>query len=212
MIRFLLSFLARRYLWGLALALTPLMAWPDTTRHVLDGLRALVPASLPAQSVAAPADARIDVAFSPGRDGENLILRAIGSAQSSVRLAAYSFTDPDIVRALVAAKRRGVDVQLVVDEKHNLTEERGNARSALNTLVTAGAIVRTNGRYAILHDKFIVVDGRHVQTGSYNYSRSAADRNSENVLVMWNAPQVAATYLRHWQSRFDEARPYSVPY
>ena len=45
---------------------------------------------------------------------------------------------------------------------------------------------------------------RHVQTGSYNYAASS-NKNSENVLVVWNDPPLAATYLQHWESRFKES-------
>ena len=67
--------------------------------------------------------------------------------------------------------------------------------------------LKTNNVYRKLHDKFMMVDGKHVQTGSYNYAASA-NRNSENVLVVWNAPTLAQQYLQHWQSRFDEGSPY----
>jgi len=39
---------------------------------------------------------------------------------------------------------------------------------------------------------YIVVDNLHTQTGSFNYSQAAARSNSENVVVMWNNPSVAA--------------------
>ena len=68
-------------------------------------------------------------------------------------------------------------------------------------------ILKTNNAYRKLHDKFMVVDGKHVQTDSYNYAASA-NRNSENVLVVWNASTLAQKYLQHWQSRFDEGSPY----
>ncbi|MGP8847328.1 phospholipase D family protein, partial [Enterobacter hormaechei] len=42
-----------------------------------------------------------------------------------------------------------------------------------------------------------------VEAGSFNYTRSAASRNSENVLVINEVPEVAQTYLQHWQSRWD---------
>lgn len=82
----------------------------------------------------------------------------------------------------------------------------------MNLLVSAGIPVRTNDRYAILHDKAIVVDARTVEVGSFNYTRSAAVRNSENVLVLQDVPDVAARYLAHWQSRWDGGRDWHLPY
>jgi phosphatidylserine/phosphatidylglycerophosphate/cardiolipin synthase-like enzyme len=128
------------------------------------------------------------------------VLRTLNEARLSVRLAAYSFTSPPVARALLAAHRRGVDVAVVVDEKSNRT---GAGEAAVQLLVQAGVPVRLNGRYAIHHDKFIVVDGQIVQTGSFNYSRSAAERNSENVLVVRGNLVLARQYLQHWQSRWD---------
>lgn len=56
--------------------------------------------------------------------------------------------------------------------------------------------------YVIHHDKYAVVDGLTVQTGSFNYSKAAAKSNSENVLVIRNAG-TALQYAQHWQSRWD---------
>lgn len=83
----------------------------------------------------------------------------------------YSFTSPEVVRALISAKRRGVDVKVVLDEKGN----RGKASvAAMNLLVNAGIPVRTVSKFKILHDKIIISDKNTVETVSYNFSRSAA--------------------------------------
>src|SRR5712675_3345859 len=68
----------------------------------------------------APTEARIDTAFAPERGAEDLVLRCIDTARGSIRMAAYSLTSPTIVRALVAARKRGIDVQAVVDQRTNL--------------------------------------------------------------------------------------------
>ncbi len=53
---------------------------------------------------------------------------------------------------------------------------------------------------------------RNVLTTQYNFTASAASRNSENVVVVWNNPQLASRYLTHWQSRFDQGTPYRSSY
>lgn len=149
----------------------------------------------------APAVGQIETGFSPDGEAERLVLKVINSSSRTLRLAAYSFTSPKVVNALVHAKRRGVDVRAVVDDS-NLKSKAGVA--ALNLLAGAGIPVRTNHEYAIHHDKYIVADDNHVQTGSFNYSRAAANSNSENVIVVWHNPQLAASYLRHWESRYGQ--------
>jgi len=85
----------------------------------------------------------------------------------------YSFTSPEVVSALVRAKRRGVDVKIVLDEKGNRSK---TSQAAMNVVVNAGIPLRTNGHYAIMHDKVIIVDNHTVEAGSFNYTRSAASR------------------------------------
>lgn len=157
----------------------------------------------------APSGAQTEVGFSPEGGAERLVLKTINTAQKSIRLAAYSFTSPKVVRALLDAKRRGVDVRVVVDDKGNQSKA---GTAALNLLAGAGIPTRLNGEYAIHHDKYIVADAQHVQTGSYNYSQAAARSNSENVIVIWHNAALAASYLRHWQSRFNEGVNYRSTY
>ncbi|MFP4896643.1 phospholipase D family protein [Paraburkholderia sp. EG304] len=154
-----------------------------------------------------------EVGFSPEGSAAALVDRAIDSAQRSIRVSAYSFTSPDVVRHLLQAKRRGVEVAVVVDEKSNLNEDRsGKAHAAMNLLVNASIPVRTVSVYPIHHDKVVIVDGATVQTGSFNYSQAAASRNSENALVLWDCPGVARGYLEHWQSRWDQGVEFRSSY
>ncbi|KWA72501.1 endonuclease [Burkholderia ubonensis] len=150
----------------------------------------------------------VQVAYSPDGSAEELVVSAISGARQSIRLAAYSFTSPSVVRALMAAKQRGVDVAVVVDEKAN----HGKASvAALNLLTQAGIPSRTVSIYPIHHDKYIVIDGAQIETGSFNYS-SVARRNSENAVLISQCPAVARSYLQHWQSRWTQGSDYVLPY
>ena len=156
-----------------------------------------------------PAGQVIDVAFSPNEGSEELVVKAIASARSSIGVAAYSFTSPVVAKALLLASKRGVDVRVVVDENGNKSKA---SLAALNLLANAGIPTRTISRYAIHHDKYMVVDKVTVQTGSFNYSKAAAKSNSENVVVIWNNPDLALTFLKHWQDRFDQGKVYKSAY
>lgn len=161
----------------------------------------------------APSDTRVENAFSPDAGAEALVLKTINSAEVSILLAGYSFTSPNVVASLIAAKKRGVDVRVVVDEKSNLHEGKNiKGKIALDTVVNAGIPTRTISVYAIFHDKTIVVDAKHVLTGSFNFSKAAATSNSENVLVLWNYPTTAASYKHHWESRWNQGRDYKSSY
>lgn len=160
--------------------------------------------------VAAIAQAeQVQVGFSPEGSAEVLVIDVIQAAQQQIRLMGYSFTSPKVVKALIAAKNRGVDVRIVLDAHGN---ENKSSRAAMNIIANAGIPLRTNSEFKIQHDKVIISDALNVQTGSFNYSTAAARSNSENALVMWGFPEVASVYLEHWQSRWDQGKPYQSAY
>lgn len=155
--------------------------------------------------------ASIETGFSPEGSALQLVLKTIDSAQESIRLMGYSFTSPEVSRSLIQAKLRGVDVKVVLDWKAN--SAKGSAGAAvMNLLVNAGIPVRTVSRFKSMHDKVIITDGRDVETGSFNFSRSAARSNSENVLVIRDYPVLADTYLQHWQSRWETGKDWKNTY
>jgi phosphatidylserine/phosphatidylglycerophosphate/cardiolipin synthase-like enzyme len=148
----------------------------------------------------------VEVAFSPSGSATDLVVHTIESAKNSVRVAAYSFTSKPISMALVAAHNRGIDVRVVVD-KSNAT-----ARYTAATYLTNQHVpVRVDYRYAIMHDKFIVVDGATLETGSFNFTASAESKNAENVLVLHD-PAVAERYQREWETIWAESEPVAPLY
>jgi len=171
-------------------------------------LLALLPAAAPVIAQTGPS-CTVEAGFSPEGSASALVLRAIESARQSIRLAAYTFTSPDVARALGAARRRGVDVRAVVDQE---ASQLAVSRAALNLLASAQIPVRTVGAWNIHHDKYIVIDSATVQTGSFNYTRAAERGNSENVLLVSACPSLAGKYLAHWQSRWERGVRWRMGY
>ncbi|OLP04541.1 putative endonuclease [Rhodoferax antarcticus ANT.BR] len=156
---------------------------------------------------AIPAGATYEVGFSPNAGALDAVLKVIRSAKSQILVAAYSFTSKPVAKALLDAQERGVKVYVVADEKANSKEY-----SAATFLANQGVPVRLNGNYAIFHHKFIVADGVNLELGSFNYSAAAADKNAENVLVLWNAKPIADDFSREWKSLWDGAAPLARKY
>ena len=158
-------------------------------------------------SLALHAEPGIQVGFSPEGSARKLALETIGKAERSIRMLAYAFQAPDIMQALVDARKRGVDVRVVVDEKRN----RGSASKAAMDFVTRNGVeLRTSSRFHLQHDKTIIVDGDAVATGSFNFAVSAETVNSENVVVIRGMPEVSGQYVAHWQSRWEVGKPYAA--
>ena len=142
----------------------------------------------------------IDVGFSPSQGSLDLVLKTINSAKQNICMATYSFTSRPVVDALMAAKKRGVSIKIVSDEKAN-----DKKYTATHYLVNHDINVRLNSNYAIMHNKFIVVDNQTVETGSFNYSEAAVKKNAENVIELWNNRKVAVIYNTECNRLFNEA-------
>mgnify|MGYP001185045988 CR=1 FL=1 len=142
----------------------------------------------------------IDVGFSSNRTAENLVIKTIDSANKQILFAAYSFTNKNIADSLVAAKKRGVSVFAVLD-KSQLTEKY----SAATFLLHAKIPVRIDTQHAIMHNKYMIVDSKTVETGSFNYTSSATKRNAENVIVIWGDEKIASDYSNDWKFHWDHA-------
>ena len=56
-----------------------------------------------------------------------------------------------------------------------------------------------------MHDKFMVVDGVTVETGSFNFTTAAEEYNAENVIVLRGDSGVAGSYEAEWSRLWSES-------
>ena len=61
-----------------------------------------------------------------------------------------------------------------------------------------------------MHDKYMIVDNKNVETGSFNYTASAEHRNAENVVVIRNNKKLAKKYTENWQKLWNESEDYKL--
>lgn len=149
-------------------------------------------------------DTFAQVGFSPDGDRDSaraLTLCFIRSAEKSLRVMAYTFSARDIANALVEASRSGIDVKIVLDQ--DASQQNPKTMAMLRKMKLAGIGVHLDGAFQIQHDKVMISDDQNVETGSFNYSWSAEEKNSENALVIWHLPSLAQSYLNHWKSRWN---------
>jgi hypothetical protein len=149
--------------------------------------------SIPAQTVSVPPAGSIRVLYSLDQKQNNKeIIALIDSAKSRVYFAMYEFTLKDIADALVAAKKRGVEVRGLVD-----AGESANSydKPIIAELTGAGISVVTEKHATgsgIMHIKAIVTDSAYA-LGSYNWTNSATTLNDE-ILEIGTDPSLRQTY------------------
>lgn len=145
-------------------------------------------------------DTIVETYFSP-EDGvllEERIVELINDAESSVYIMTFVMTSDLIGEAALARHNDGIKVEAVFENTGSLTEF-----SEMPRLGCAGANVRQDGNPGILHHKVIIIDEDIVLTGSFNFSNSARDNNSENVLIIHDA-EFAKGYVEEFERRFAE--------
>lgn len=133
-----------------------------------------------------------EVYFSPNGGAQDAIVREIGRARSIILVQAYSFTSAPIGKALIEARKRGVAIAAILD-KSQRTEKYSGATFMKNE----GIPVMIDAAHAIAHNKVIIIDSAVVITGSFNFSKSAEERNAENLLVL-RSPELAKIYSANW--------------
>lgn len=145
------------------------------SRQILDWLEGVVKVLSPPP----PTLSRCaEVHFSPGPGCLEAIRERLRRATSHVDICVFTITDDRIAAAIFEAHRRGVATRVVTDDDKAL--DRG---SDVERLAAAGIEVRVDSSEHHMHHKFAVFDRATVVTGSYNWTRSAAEHNRENILI-----------------------------
>ena len=152
--------------------------------------------------------AKIEVAFTPGDDVSGLIAGRIARSRTSVQLQAYLFTDRRLASALLAARKRGVEVEIVGDA----AQQEAGGLPWLAALERAGAHVYLDSSHAASHNKIVIVDGASpsatVITGSYNFTQAAQSKNAENVVVISRNRGVTDRFVSNFEYHRGESTPW----
>ena len=139
------------------------------------------------------------VCFSATEDCKSLLIGLIEKARKSIHVMIYSFTLDEFSEALIQAKNRGVDVKVVI-EAENAFSKGGEYRK----LLEAGVDVKLDGNPSLMHHKVMIIDGKIIVTGSYNWSWSAENKNDENLMILEDS-EIASLYEKEFQRVWSQA-------
>lgn len=143
-------------------------------------------------------NASYQVCFTPQSNCTYKIIQAIKTAKHTILVQAYSFTSRPIIRALVAAKRKNIDVKMLLDKSLIINTDR--YYSPIPYFQKKDIWLRIDYLPDIAHNKVIIIDNSTVITGSFNFTRAAQKNNTENVLII-SDPKLAQKYTDNWNRR-----------
>jgi mitochondrial cardiolipin hydrolase len=128
------------------------------------------------------------VFFSPGTDCLNAITRSLKNAKKKARICVFTISDNRIVDAIKEMQLNGIDIKIISDN-----DKRYDMGNDIDYIAGLGIEVKLDTTHAHMHHKFAVIDDKLTITGSYNWTRSAEQKNYENILLTDNK-DVAKAY------------------
>lgn len=140
--------------------------------------------------------ANVSVCFTPPSKCGNFIVEQIKEAKQSIYIQAYGFTSKKIIDALIEAKNRGVEIEIILD-RSNFHKKKQNV---IKFLESNQIKIYQDKVAGIAHNKVMIIDNTTVITGSFNFTDNADKRNAENVIVLHDS-SVAKQYYDNWKKR-----------
>ena len=116
---------------------------------------------------------------------------------------AYSFTSTPIAKALLEAHKRGVKVEVLLDKS-----QRTAHYSSATFLANSRIPTFIDDAHSIAHNKIMIIDGKIVITGSFNFTKAAESKNAENLLIL-QSPELAQIYTENWNRHREHSEPYA---
>ena len=145
------------------------------------------------------------VSLLPDREFAPALLAGIREARRSIVCGYFLFkvtasrgNEPlRIAAELVAARKRGVEVTVILERdkggRDRLNDENGRTAALLSR---GGVRVRFDSPRTTTHVKAVVIDSRLVYLGSHNLTQSALRHNNELSLLV-DSPDLAAEILQY---------------
>jgi mitochondrial cardiolipin hydrolase len=193
----LLKFVQVFFLSGLLIGLSPdaqarrgKQFYPDPSEQ-----------SLNTALVKTPVD--LEICFSPDEPCEAKLVKFVDSAQTSLDIAIFDINLGGLVNHIIE-KAKTVPVRMLVDRNQAKTPYSG-----VQTLLRAGIPLRYGHQRGIMHNKFVIVDGRTdhamLETGSFNQTHGAAYKNNENQIYL-ASPKVLDRYKKRFEKIWSEGK------
>ena len=147
------------------------------------------------------ASATTDVYYAPEDQPIDHVVNLYTHATRYIYVSVYALTAPSVVKALVEAKRRGLDIRVITD-RERLNDPKQH--SAVSTLRLAGVQIKINRHDGLMHLKQVVIDDVINASGSANHTTSGNRYNDERLDVITDARLTAKArekFLAMWNDR-----------
>lgn len=201
--------------WLLALIiLVVALVWLYSPKlsEMLTGLSA---SALPADSYVSDSG-ELQLYFCPREDCETALVNFIDSAQQSVHCALFELDLPLVQQKLLEKQAEGI----AAGNPEKAGKMENTEKIEVKIVTDDGYLEQFNYSFVkadfsgLMHNKFCVVDGNKVSTGSMNPTKNDAHKNNNNFLII-NSPILSNNYedefQEMWNGEFKSGQKVSNP-
>lgn len=137
-------------------------------------------------------------------DIHNQIIKHILAANSSLKICVAWFTDVEIYHSIIQAQEKGVQVYIIVANHEFNKNSRVDFKELLQNNGYVGYIgnINDSSQDRFMHNKFCIIDGSTIITGSYNWTFKAR-LNDENIIIIKNQLNIASQF----NDKFESIKP-----
>ena len=150
----------------------------------------------------------LETCFSPDMPCNEKLVQFILSTKCSLDIAIYDLTDKNIANAIVKIAEAKISpclVRIVVDQIQSI-----KLYSQISYLKSKGIAIKSGKQNKLMHNKFMIQDGKMLETGSFNYSVNASKFNQENQVYLAH-PTIVSAYKKRFESMWEKANPWTAP-
>jgi phosphatidylserine/phosphatidylglycerophosphate/cardiolipin synthase-like enzyme len=140
----------------------------------------------------------ISTYFTPDENYQKIILDYINNAEKEIKVMIFTFTDSNIAQALSDAYKRGVDVKVITE-----TFQSGSRWSVYGDFQNEFPFI-LDKNYKTFHHKLLLIDDKHILTGSYNFTKSALENNDENAVIISDNKDIYEAYENEFDILWEE--------
>ncbi len=135
----------------------------------------------------APTSTNVQIIVEPNGNGGSEIVNAIKAAKKSVHVTMYILSSTDVIDALIARHKAGVEVKVVLDS----SSTTGNG-SVYNQLKSAGiGVAWSSTTFTYTHEKCVIIDGATAWIMTMNLTQSSPSSNREYLAIDTTPSDVA---------------------
>jgi cardiolipin synthase A/B len=133
-------------------------------------------------------------------DGIDPIRELIDGARSAIKIKMFTFTSTTLIEGLVRAKSRGVDIRVMLNPSRS-SGSRANDETEQQLKAAGIAVVWTNPRFAVTHEKSMVVDHGQALIATFNFCDKYFTHSRDYGLVITDSAavrEIEACFEQDW--------------